>query len=65
MDPSRTIFNKSSQLLGLANDLEIMGRNMYVVEEKFVALEQGGSNCGEQTKVNNRKTEYMIVSPFD
>src|SRR6201996_7949310 len=36
---------------------------MDVVEEKFVALEEGGSNFG--LKVNDEKTEYMVVSSSD
>ena len=43
MDTSNTIFTKSSQLLGFADDLDVIGRNMDVVKEKFVALEEGGS----------------------
>ena len=33
---------------------------MEAVKEKFVALEEGGSNFG--LKVNDEKTEYMVVS---
>ena len=44
MDTSNTIFTKSSQLLGFADDLDVIGRNMEAVKEKFVALEEGGSN---------------------
>ena len=61
MDTSSTIFTKSSQLLGFADDLDIMGRSMDVVKEKFVALDRKGSDLG--LKVNDAKTEYMIVSP--
>ena len=41
-------------------NLDVIGRNMDVVKEKFVALEEGGSNFG--LKVNADKTEYMVVS---
>lgn len=34
-----TIFAKSSQLLGFADDLVIIIRNMETVKEKFVALD--------------------------
>ena len=40
IDTSSTIFTKSSQLLGFADDLDIMGRNMEIVKEKFVALDE-------------------------
>src|ERR1700744_4498477 len=53
MDTSSTIFTKSSQLLGFADDLDVIGRNMDVVKEK--------SDFG--LKVNDTKTEYMIISP--
>ena len=61
MDTSSTIFTKSSQLLGFADDLDLIGRNMDVVKEKFVALDNRGSDFG--LKVNDTKTEYMIISP--
>jgi sorting nexin-29 len=54
MDTSSTIFTKSSQLLGFADDLDIVGRNMEVVKEKFVALERKGTDLG--LKVNDAKT---------
>ena len=61
MDTSSTIFTRSSQLLGFADDLDIMGRNMDVVKEKFMALDGKGSDFG--LKVNDKKTEYMVISP--
>lgn len=63
VDTSSAIFTKSSQLLGFADDLDVVGRNMDVVKVKFVALEEGASNFG--LKVNDDKTEYMVVSPSD
>lgn len=61
MDASGTIFTKSSQLLGYADDLDIMGRSMEAVTEKFVALDRKGTDLG--LKINDTKTEYMIISP--
>jgi hypothetical protein len=61
MDTSSTIFTKSSQLLGFADDLDIIGRSVEAVKEKFVALERKGSDLG--LRVNDAKTEYMIVTP--
>ena len=40
MDTSNTIFTKS-KLLGFADDLDVIGRNMDVVKDKFIALEEG------------------------
>ena len=61
MDTSSTIFTKSTQLLGFADDLDILGRNMEAVKEKFVALDTKGTDLG--LKVNDEKTEYMIITP--
>lgn len=61
IDTSSTIFTKSNQLLGFADDLDIMGRNMEVVKEKFVALDSKGTDFG--LKVSDTKTEYMVFSP--
>lgn len=61
MDTGSTIFTKSSQLLGFADDLDIIGRSMDVVKEKFVSLDRKGTDLG--LKVNDAKTEYMIVTP--
>ena len=36
IDKSSTIFTKSSQLLGFADDLDLIGRNMDVVKEKLI-----------------------------
>ena len=61
IDTSSTIFTKSSQLLGFADDLDILGRNMEAVKEKFTALDRKSTDLG--LKVNDAKTEYMIISP--
>ena len=63
MDTSSTIFTKSNQLLGFADDVDVVGRNMDAVKEKFVAFEEGASNFG--LKVSDDKTEYMVVSSSD
>src|ERR1700744_796821 len=63
MDTSNAIFTKSSQLLGFADDLDVIGRTMDVIKEKVIALEEGGSNFG--FKINDEKTEYMVVSSSD
>jgi len=59
MDTSSTIFTKSSQLLGFADDLDIMGRNMDDVMEKFKALDTKGADLG--LKVNDAKTEFVYL----
>lgn len=51
---------QSSQLLGFADDADVVGRNMDVVKERFLDFEARRSNFG--LKVSEEKTEYMIVS---
>ena len=57
IDLNNTNFTKSSKLLGFADNLDILGRSMDVVKEKFIALEEGWSNFG--LKVNDKKKDYM------
>ena len=56
---NNTIFTSSTQLLGYADDIDIMGRNMGAVKEAFLLLERGASEMG--LKVNEEKTKYMIA----
>lgn len=60
MDTKSTIFTKSSQILGFADELDIMGRNMEVVKDKFVALERKASDLG--LKVKDTNNEYTVIS---
>ena len=61
IDTSGTIFTKSSQLLGFADDLDIIGRNMEAVKDKFMSLERKSTDLGLEG--NDAKTEYMIIPP--
>ena len=56
IDTNNTIFTKSSQLLGFADDLDIIGRSMDVVKESFLALDRKSADLG--LKINDAKTEY-------
>ena len=50
-------------MLGFADDLDIMGRNMEIAKEKFTSLVIKGPDFG--LKVNDTKTMYMVNPPSD
>ena len=55
-----TIYNKSTQILGYADDLDIIGRRREDVEGSFVGIEQAAERVG--LKINAGKTKYMLAS---
>jgi len=59
INTSSTIFTTSAQLLGYADDIDVVGRNMGAVKEAFLLLEREASEMG--LKVNEEKTKYMIA----
>lgn len=59
INTNSTIFISSAQLLGYADDIDVVGRNMGAVKEAFLLLERGASEMG--LKVNEEKTKYMIA----
>ena len=54
------IYNKSSQILAYADDIDVIGRSSSTVVEQFLAIEQAADSCG--LKVNGGKTKYMLSS---
>ena len=60
IDTRGTIYNKSTQILAYADDVDIVGRNVRCVKETYLALEKAANKIG--LKVNEAKTKYMIVS---
>ncbi|MBD4635725.1 hypothetical protein GUG46_00580 [Xanthomonas citri pv. citri] len=60
METSGTIFRKLSQLLGYADDLDLIGRNVDIVKENFTKIEEKGAEFG--LKISERKTKYMTTS---
>ena len=64
------IFNRLTQLLGFADDIDIIGRSERALREAFISLEAAARPLG--LEVNERKTKYMRVggevdlnSPFE
>ena len=60
IDTRGTIYNKSTQILAYADDVDIVGRNVRSVKEVYLALENALNKVG--LRVNETKTKYMIVS---
>jgi hypothetical protein len=43
---SSTIFNKQTQILGYADDIDIIGRSQAAVREAFLTLEREANKVG-------------------
>jgi hypothetical protein len=56
-----SIFTKSIQLLGFADDIDIIGRSVRAVKDAFIKLEKEASRIG--LRVNEDKTKFLMVSP--
>lgn len=54
------IYNKSSQILAYADDIDVIGRSTTKVTENFLAIEKAANSVG--LKVNEEKTKYMLSS---
>lgn len=54
------IYNKSSQILAYADDIDVIGRTASIVTDNFLAIEQSANSVG--LKVNSSKTKYMLSS---
>jgi hypothetical protein len=55
-----TIYNKETQLLAHADDIDIVGRFQSAVRGAYLALEREGAKVG--LKINEQKTKYMIAA---
>jgi hypothetical protein len=53
-----TIFNKETQLLAYADDIDIVGRSQSAVRDAYLALERG-------LKINEQNTKYKIAARND
>lgn len=60
IETSNIIYNKSSQILGYADDLDVIGRKTSDVTEIFLAIEKTANSVG--LRVNGGKTKYMVSS---
>ncbi|CAK1591299.1 unnamed protein product [Parnassius mnemosyne] len=55
-----TIYHKSVQILGYADDLDVIGRSLPAMESAYLALEKSAAEAGLQ--VNMAKTKYLKAS---
>lgn len=58
-----TIYDKSTQILGYADDIDIIGRRKENVETSFVEIEKAADRVG--LKINAHKTKYMLATRSD
>jgi hypothetical protein len=58
-----TIYNKETQLLAYADDLDIVGRSQSAVRDAYLALEREAAKV--RLKINEQKTKYMIAARND
>ncbi|XP_062549913.1 uncharacterized protein LOC134214591 [Armigeres subalbatus] len=58
IDRSGTIFTKSVQLFGFADDIDIMARNFERMEEAYIRLKSEAKRIG--LVINTSKTKYII-----
>jgi hypothetical protein len=58
-----TIYNKETQLLAYADNIDIVGRSQSAIQNAYLALE--GEAAKVELKINESKTEYMITARND
>jgi hypothetical protein len=58
-----TIYNKETQLLAYADDIDIVGRSQSAVQNAYLALKGKAAKVG--LKINEEKTKYMIAARND
>jgi hypothetical protein len=60
LQTTRTIYNKETQLLAYADDIDIVGRSQSAVRKAYLALEGEAAKVG--LKINEQKTKYSIAT---
>jgi hypothetical protein len=55
-----TIYNKETQQLAYADDIDIVGRSQPAVRDAYLALEIEAAKVG--LNINEQKTKFMIVA---
>ena len=60
LEVSGTIFTKSIQLLGFADDIDIVGRNIRSITDAYSRLEREANKIG--LRVNEEKTKFLMVA---
>jgi endonuclease/exonuclease/phosphatase family metal-dependent hydrolase len=63
VEKSGSIFTKSTQMLGFADDIDIIGRNIRAVCDAYLKLEKEANRIG--LRVNEDKTKFLMVSPSE
>jgi hypothetical protein len=63
LQTTSTIYNKETQLLAYADDIDIVGRSQSAVQDAYLALEGEAAKVG--LKINEQKTKYKIVARND
>ncbi|KAJ4442391.1 hypothetical protein ANN_03977 [Periplaneta americana] len=60
IDPNNTLVYKSVQIVGYADDLDVMGRSLTAIEEVYKDLEQGAAKIGLQINASKAKRMTQI-----
>jgi hypothetical protein len=63
LESTDTIYNKETQLLAYADDINIVGRSQSAIRNAYLALEGEAAKLG--LKINEQKTKYMIAARND
>jgi hypothetical protein len=63
LQTTATIYNKETQLLAYAVDIDIVGRSQSAVRDAYLALEREAVKVG--LTINEQKTRYMIAAGND
>jgi Reverse transcriptase (RNA-dependent DNA polymerase) len=61
IEKSGTVFTKSVQMLGFADDIDIIGRNIRSVTDAYSKLEKEANKIG--LHVNEDKTKFLMICP--
>jgi hypothetical protein len=59
LQTTSTIYNKETQLLAYADDIDIVGRSQSAVRDAYLALDREVAEVG--LKINEQKAKYMIA----
>jgi hypothetical protein len=54
------MYNKETQLLAYADDIDIVGKSQLVVRDAYLALEREAAKV--RLKINEQKTKYMVAA---
>jgi hypothetical protein len=58
-----TVYNKVTQLLAYADDIDIVGRSQSAIRDAYLALEREAAKV--VLKINEQKTKHMIATRND